>query len=161
MACSCGSPAGETTTAPHSGPALVAPDLEAALEAIRARGLRVSAARRLMLEVLYGTDEPLSAEGVAEHLGPHADVASVYRNLEALEALGLVRHFHLGHGPGLYVRTGTGVREYLVCSECRTVRAVAPEELDGVREEIRRAFGHEATFTHYPIVGRCADCAAR
>ena len=28
------------------------------------------------------------------------DVASVYRNLETLEQIGLVRHFHLGHGPG-------------------------------------------------------------
>jgi len=26
---------------------------------------------------------------------------TVYRNLEALERHGLVRHVHLGHGPGL------------------------------------------------------------
>ena len=34
------------------------------------------------------------------------DVASIYRNLETLREVGLVRHFHLGHSPGLYVRAG-------------------------------------------------------
>ena len=33
---------------------------------------------------------------------PRCDLASVYRNLETLEDAGLVRHMHLGHGPGLY-----------------------------------------------------------
>ena len=34
--------------------------------------------------------------------GPASDLASVYRNLEHLEELGVVRHVHFGHGPGLY-----------------------------------------------------------
>ena len=64
-----------------------------------------------MLETLYAHDEPLTAEQVARRIGGEAggDVASVYRNLETLERLGLVRHFHLGHSPGLYVRAGAGV----------------------------------------------------
>ena len=87
------------------------------------------------------------------------DVASVYRNLETLEEVGLVRHFHLGHSPGLYVRAGGGLHEYLVCESCGTVRAVDPDELDGVAEECcEREFGWEAHFTHYPISG-CAPTA--
>ena len=43
----------------------------------------------------------MSAETLARRL-PHCDLGSVYRNLEALEAIGLVRHVHLGHGPGMY-----------------------------------------------------------
>ena len=37
---------------------------------------------------------------------PEVDLASVYRNLEQLEELGVVRHVHLGHGPGLYALVG-------------------------------------------------------
>jgi hypothetical protein len=28
-----------------------------------------------------------------------------------------------------------------------------------VRELIRRDFGHEASFTHFPIAGLCRDCS--
>jgi hypothetical protein len=30
-----------------------------------------------------------------------------------------------------------------------------------VREQIRRQTGHHARFTHFAIVGLCAECAAR
>jgi Fur family ferric uptake transcriptional regulator len=83
----------------------------------------------------------------------------VYRNLEAFEELGLVRHVHLGHGPGLYALAGD--REYLVCETCDRVRSVPSEALDGVRSAIRDAFGYEARFSHFPIVGQCPDCSSQ
>jgi Fur family ferric uptake transcriptional regulator len=144
-------------TRPHSAVPLVeAPDLEAAAAVVRSHGLRLSTARRLVLEALYATDEPLTADRIAGDL----DVASVYRNLETLEQIGLVRHFHLGHGPGLYARSAVGAYEYLLCDACGAVVAVEPEQLDPVRDRIRRDFGYEARFTHFPIAGLCPDCAA-
>ena len=144
----------------HAGPRLEAPDLEDAIGALRARGLRVSAARRLVLEAIYAADGPISAEEVAGGLGgrlPRSDPASVYRNLETLEELGLVRHFHLGHGAGRYVRAGDA-REYLVCDSCGEIRVLGPETVDEVRAVLRRELGYEAEFTHFPIVGLCAAC---
>jgi Fur family ferric uptake transcriptional regulator len=149
-------------TLPHTGPALDAADLDAAVEALRSRGLRVSAARRLVLEALFAADTPISAEQISDGLAgrlPRSDLASVYRNLETLEAVGLVRHFHLGHGPGLYGLAGAAEREYLVCNSCNAVRAVEPKEMKSVRTQIKLRFGYEASFSHYPIVGLCADCA--
>ncbi len=148
-------------TAPHSGPVVQAPDVADAVAAMRERGLRVSSVRRLMLDALYGSSEPMTADRLAEQVGGQTgtDVASIYRNLEMLEELGLVRHFHLSHSPGLYVRAGGGVHEYLVCDSCRTVRAVDPHELDELRSTLQRQFGWEARFTHDPIVGLCPACA--
>jgi Fur family transcriptional regulator, ferric uptake regulator len=150
-------------TAPGTGPRLDAPDLDSAIDALRESGLRASAARRIVLEALYGAEGPVTAEQVADGLGgrlPRSDLASVYRNLETLEDVGLVRHFHLGHGPGLYAPAGTGEREYLVCGSCGAVKAVEPEEMRPVRSEIRRRFGYEAGFSHFPILGTCPDCEA-
>lgn len=148
-------------TVSHAGPAMPAHDLDAAIAALRSHGLRVSAARRLVLEALFAADGPVSAEEIAAGVGgriPPSDLASTYRNLETLEQIGLVRHMHLGHGPGLYRPASDAGREYLVCEACRTVRAVETVELDAVRDVIREAFGLEATFAHFPIVGRCAQC---
>jgi Fur family transcriptional regulator, ferric uptake regulator len=143
----------------HNVAPLEAPDLEAALTAVRSRGLRVTSPRRQLVAALYETEEPLTADALAGRMAD-ADVASVYRNLETLEQVGLVKHFHLGHGPARYVRAGAGVREYLVCDRCGRVLALAPDELDDVRDAVRDRTGWEARFTHFPISGLCADCDA-
>lgn len=81
-------------TVPHTGPPVDAADLDAALAALRQRGTRVSASRRLVLEALFVAGGPVTAESIARGLEGHVtptDLASVYRNLETLEQVGLVR----------------------------------------------------------------------
>lgn len=136
---------------------------EAALRLVRSRGFRVTVARRLVLEALFSATRPLSAEELAagaDGLVPESDLASVYRNLELLEELGLVRHVHLGHGPGLYELARTAPREYLICERCGDMQAVPASALDGVREAVERIFGVEPRFTHFPLVGLCRECRA-
>jgi Fur family ferric uptake transcriptional regulator len=138
-------------------------DLSSAMALMRERGLRVSAARRLVLEALLAADGPMSAEQIAEGIGgrvPCSDIGSVYRNLQTFHEIGLVRHVHLGHGPGLYALAVAGEREYLTCERCGDYQAVAPAQLDTVRELIERQFGYRASFIHFPIVGLCAGCIA-
>jgi Fur family ferric uptake transcriptional regulator len=133
------------------------------LNALRSRGLRVSTARRVVVHTLFAAERPLSAEDIAAGAGgnwPPVDLASVYRNLETLEELGAVRHFHAGHGPGRYALVGDGEREYLACEGCGALVEVEPAELDTVRAEIQERFGYAVRFTHFPIVGRCDECAA-
>jgi Fur family transcriptional regulator, ferric uptake regulator len=135
-----------------------------ALDALRAHGLRVSTSRRMVLEALVTAGAPVSAERIATGLGgrlPPLDPASVYRNLDTLEQLGVVRHFHAGHGPGLYTLAGPRPCEYLVCDDCGALRPVGSGTLDPVRASLREATGWEARFDHFPIVGRCPACAER
>lgn len=144
-------------------------DLDGALSALRAQGLRITTARRLVLKILFAAAGPLSAEALTEAAGntpptgagqdTGLDAASVYRNLEAFEEAGVVRHVHLGHGPGLYALVGRGEREYLYCERCHVAVGVAPAELDDVRGAIRERFGYQARFTHFPIVGVCKNCS--
>jgi Fur family transcriptional regulator, ferric uptake regulator len=145
------------TVAPDARP-LAFVNLEQAVSALRERGLRLSSARRLVLEALFAAGRPISAEQVAAASG--LDLASTYRNLETLERHGLVRHVHFGHGPGLYVLLGRGEREYLFCERCREVQALEPERLDPVRDRISELFGYQARFTHFAIVGTCPSCSA-
>jgi len=143
------------TDAPRSTPLAFA-DLDDVAALLRSAGSRLTTPRRLVLEALFAADGLLTAEQIAAN---SLDLTSVYRNLEHLEELGIVRHVHFGHGPGVYGLVGEGEREYLVCEGCGRVKAVAPGELDPAREAIREAFGYEARFTHFPIHGRCADCS--
>lgn len=148
-------------TVPHRTPPLAAQSVENAVDLLRTKGLRVSSARRLVLEALFAADRPLTAEEIAAGLEgwlPSSDLASVYRNLDTLEELGLVRHFHVGHGPGRYALASAGELEFVSCEQCGAFEAVPPGRLDGARKLIERETGYRARFSHFPIVGTCADC---
>jgi Fur family transcriptional regulator, ferric uptake regulator len=150
-------------TISHRTPALEFDGPETVLNALRGTGLRVSTARRVVVDTLFAARGPVGAEEIAAGLDgrrPQLDVASVYRNLETLERLGVVRHLHVGHGPGRYVLAGSGEREYLACERCGELVEADARELDGVRAEIRERFGYRVRFTHFPIVGLCPGCAA-
>lgn len=145
------------TIAPDA-PRLEFDDLQDAVQALRERGLRLSTARRLVLEALFAADGPVSAAHLARSL--RVEESSVYRNLEVLERYGLIRHVHLGHGPGLYLLVGREEAECLYCERCHKVTLVAPQRLDPIRDQLRREFGYAARFTHFPIVGLCERCAS-
>ena len=151
-------------TVTHDCPPLGTTTLDGTLEQLRDRGVRVTAARRLVIAALFATDRPVSAEEIAAGVGgrlPCSDVASVYRNLETLQRLGLVRHMHLGHNAGRY-RLAEGTEwSYVACERCGAFDVVDADVLDEVRAAIAEATGFEARFSHFPIVGLCPRCAER
>ncbi len=149
------------TVAPRH-PALPVGDLEDAARAVREAGGRLTAPRRAVLEALFAADGPVSAEQIADGLGgrlPTTEAVSVYRNLDWLEDIGVVRHVHLGHGAGLYQLAGAGEHAYLVCERCAGVTRLDAARMRRVRTEIEKASGFRAHFDHFPIHGLCPACA--
>jgi len=140
-------------------PRMVVHEPGEAIRTLRASGLRLSTARRLVIEALFAADGPVSAAQLSRSLS--LEESSVYRNLEVLERHGLTRHVHLGHGPGLYALVGRDDGEYLYCERCGKVTVLRDDELEPVREQIIERFGHSARFTHFAIVGVCQACTAR
>ena len=149
------------TVAPRHPPLAVG-SLEDATRAVRDAGGRLTAPRRAVLEALLTADGPVSAEQIADGLGgrvPTTEAVSVYRNLDWLEEIGIVRHVHLGHGAGLYQLAGAGEEAYLVCERCAGVTRIDAAQLRRVRREIEKASGFHAHFDHFPIHGLCPACA--
>jgi Fur family transcriptional regulator, ferric uptake regulator len=150
-------------TVPHLTPAVEAPTAAAAARTLRRRGLRLSAARRVVLAALFAAGRPVSAEEIAAGVGglvPGSDLASVYRNLETLEALGLVRHMHLGHGPGRYAPAARQ-DELASCERCGACAVLPAETAEAVRAAVRAAVGFEPHFHHFPLAGLCPACASK
>jgi Fur family transcriptional regulator, ferric uptake regulator len=149
------------TVSHHADPVHL-PSLAAALGTLRARGLRISSARRLVLEALFAAEGPVTAEEVASGLDgrlPASDLASVYRNLDTLEALGLVRHVHVGHGPGLYALAGRHDAGYAACERCGRRAALDGAALADIGAAVRAVCGFAPALAHFPIVGLCPECA--
>jgi Fur family ferric uptake transcriptional regulator len=139
-------------------------DLDDAAAVVRRAGGRLTAARRTVLEALFAAGGPVSGDQIACGLDGRVaatDPASVYRNLQWLEEQGVVRHVHVGHGPGLYALAGEHDREYLVCERCGSLATLDAAALAGARAAIAEVAGFEAHFDHFPVHGLCSSCAAR
>jgi Fur family ferric uptake transcriptional regulator len=121
----------------------------------------VSSARRLVLEALFAAEAPVTADAIADGLNgrfPSSDLASVYRNLDTLEEIGLVHHFHVAHGKGMYALSGRHQAGYVACERCGAHRPLDHETVAQVAAVLRQACGYEPQLVHFPIVGRCPEC---
>ena len=132
--------------------------IDEVLTILRERGQRISTACRLVLEALFAADGPASAQFIADALTGRdstPDPASVYRNLERLERLGVVKHVHLGHGPGLYMLVGAGGRSSLPASAAAASTASIPAS--STRSAARS--GGDSDTRRGSTTSRSSDCA--
>ena len=95
---------------------------------IREAGLRVTAPRLSVLQVLAGAPTPLSHAEIAERLEPvMLDRATVYRNLQDLAEVGMLRRTDHGDHVWRFELVGKGSAHsgdphpHFVCSQCGTV----------------------------------------
>ncbi|WP_375480509.1 Fur family transcriptional regulator [uncultured Jatrophihabitans sp.] len=124
---------------------------------LRARGLRVTPQREQVLravrELRHATPEQIS------DAAPDVDVATVYRTLELLEDLGLVRHTHLGHGAPSY-RPADDDHIHVVCHSCGSVTDADPALVTALADQLADDRGFELDRSHFTVFGRCAACVA-
>ncbi len=131
------------------------------LEALRARGLRLTAQRQLVLEAVrrlgHATPEQVHQEVRTTAAG--VNITTVYRTLELLEELGLVTHTHLTHGAPTYHPAGDDAHVHLVCRVCGGVTEVAPERLEPVAAMLADEVGFLVDIGHVALFGLCGRCA--
>ncbi len=131
------------------------------LEALRSRGLRLTAQRQLVLEAVrrlgHATPEQIHQDVRATAAG--VNITTVYRTLELLEELGLVTHTHLTHGAPTYHLAGTDAHVHLVCRGCGAVSEVPPEKLEPMASMLARDADFFVDIGHVALFGLCGRCA--
>ena len=130
-------------------------------EALRSRGLRLTAQRQLVLEAVYalGHATPDQVHSAVSRTAAGVNITTVYRTLELLEELGLVTHAHLSHGSPTYHAVGEDQHVHLVCRDCGTVDEVSPSVLDGLVTTLGSSRGFQVDIGHVALFGVCAGCA--
>jgi Fur family ferric uptake transcriptional regulator len=129
-------------------------------EELRSHGYRVTPQRQLVLEAVtaleHGTPEEICAE--VQRTARGVNISTIYRTLELLEELGLVKHAHLKHGPPTYHLAAEAEHVHLMCRRCGRVRDVRPEVADGLVEAVDREYGFATDVHHLTVYGLCRDC---
>ena len=146
-------------TAGTDGP--TAPRSAALKQTLHERGLRMTPQRQLVLDAVrelgHATPEQVCTQ--VQRAAPAVNVTTVYRSLDLLERLGLVRHTHLGHGAPSY-SADEHEHVHLVCHDCGTVTEVPREVMAELAERLDGDFGFALDVAHVALSGLCRDCRA-
>src|SRR5919112_975793 len=128
---------------------------------LRARGYRLTPQRQLVLEAVGALGHATPEEIVTEvrRTASGVNISTVYRTLELLEELGLVRHKHLGHGAPTYSVAGDDDHVHLVCRECGTVEEASRDVIADVVERLSQTKGFRVDIGHFALFGTCRSCA--
>jgi Fe2+ or Zn2+ uptake regulation protein len=138
-----------------------APDssIETILERMRAGGGRITKKRIRIVEVLMQFEHPASADEIRQKAGlPETDLVTVYRNLEALQSIGVIQRIPLENGTQLFELTAPGEHyHHLICRECHQAERL---DLCIGKEVLGRAKAHGySQITHVmEVYGVCKDC---
>jgi len=135
----------------------------AVLDLLRAHGGRITTARRVLLDTLFASQVHRSAETLAEEvrsIAPEVHLATIYRNLEELEQLGVIVHTHLGHGPAVY-HLAEDAHGHLICEQCSAVFEAGDEMFAELRALASDWYGFDVDIRHFGVLGRCAQCLTR
>ena len=130
-------------------------------ERFRSRGLRWTPQRRTVVEVLAGTRGHVTGAELVERCrerDPQTIPSTVYRTLDALEELELVRH---GHGPDGREEYHVGPEAphgHLYCSACGGSWEIAAPQAQTIVRAFRAARDFEVDLSHVTVVGLCANC---
>ncbi len=148
-------------------PCPVAPEqLEAFAAHCRAHGLSVTRQRLAIFEALAASRAHPSAEQLhtlVKKSNPSLSLATIYKNLEALRAIGAVSDVNPLHAEGRYEAAlpGTGAGEshhHLVCTRCHAVCDLPLSALATPRLRAEDAHGYEVREVRVQVEGLCPDC---
>jgi Fur family transcriptional regulator, ferric uptake regulator len=126
---------------------------------LREKGYRLTPQRELILEAVDRLGHATPDEVLAE-VRTHAtavNASTVYRTLEVLEELGLIRHAHISDRAPTYHSTSEHEHFHLVCRNCHRVISVDPDVLTPVAERLEADHGFSIDVGHLTVFGTCGD----
>ena len=135
--------------------------LEGMARALRQAGYRLTQPRLAVLQVLQEHNGYLSPAEIYKRgraLYSSLGLVTVYRTLETLDELGLVRRVHGRGNCHGYARANSARGHYLVCHCCGQVAEFPCEGMEGVIEAVQQRSGFAIEEHLLELVGLCPAC---
>jgi Fur family ferric uptake transcriptional regulator len=131
-------------------------------EAMRLRGLRITAQRSVILETVAHLGGHPTATEVYQQAArrlPGLNAATVYRTLDSLRTAGLIDGMDDGGPARFALRDLEHPHHHLVCSDCGAVAELEPAAVLGLASQVERRTGFRLQTDHLTLPGRCRKCA--
>lgn len=136
-------------------------EVETLSNAITENGYRLTAARKAVIESLVECGGHISADDLATQVRaevPQVGRMTVFRTLELLGKLGLIRPIYQGTGAAHYVLMHGGSHHHLVCTHCHRIidfeRCGSGELALGLGQQ----YNFQVQSHMLEVYGLCEDC---
>jgi Fur family ferric uptake transcriptional regulator len=120
-------------------------------------GLKNTPSRLAILSVLKEKNRPLDVLEIFELTKDKADLATVYRTLEAFCANGLANKVEFREGKYRYELRGTD-HHHLICLSCNKIEDIEDRFMDDWEKEIKDRRGFLVRNHSLEFFGLCANC---
>ncbi len=137
------------------------------LSQIEAKGIRLTAQRRALIETIQEATTHLDVANLliqAREREPNINRATVYRTVELLKRLGMIDELDLMHlnGEKHYYEARTRQDHlHLACFECGEIIEFATPAFERLKQQIAAANQFEIQVTRLEVGGLCSSCAAK
>jgi Fur family ferric uptake transcriptional regulator len=132
------------------------------IEKLKAKGHRLTRPRQAILEHLGQVSAPQSATEIRSALKMRrvsVDLVTVYRTMDVLKRLGLVKPVVLREGETLYELVEAGRHHHhVVCRDCGEVSHIEACPLEKVQVLIERTTGFRIDDHAMEFFGMCPQC---
>ena len=137
------------------------------LNEVEAQGIRLTAQRRALIEVIQEATSHLDAASLLElarRRDPNIDRATVYRTIELLKRLGMIDELDLMHlnGEKHYYEVKTQKDHlHLACFNCGEIEEFASPTFERLKREISTMNDFDIQVMRLEVGGLCSACAAK
>jgi Fur family ferric uptake transcriptional regulator len=128
---------------------------------LRTQGHKLTGPRRAILLALLEAHRPFSPAEIqtrGQAYCAELGLVTVYRTLEMMEEIGIVRPVHLAENCHGYVLATPGHTHHLVCARCHAVVEIAGCDLGNFLDTVAARTGYAITGHWLEISGLCAEC---
>lgn len=132
------------------------------LDRLRTAGYKITPPRLAVLQVIEQDGEHLNPTEIlkrAQAIYPAVGRATVYRTLELLTQLQIVRPIYVGESGPTYIRAEGG-HHHLVCAQCQKIVDFDQCVADQMVQELSERFGFTIQSHLLEFYGVCAACRA-
>jgi len=136
------------------------------MDELRARGIRITEQRRLIIGIIQDSPRHLDAAALlelAKEKDPGIDRSTVYRTIGMLKRRGLIDELDLMHieGEKHYYEVKTNHDHcHMACFKCGAVMEFTSASFEKLKAEMARRSGFEIRAIRLEVGGVCRNCRA-
>ena len=130
-------------------------------ETLRKKGYRLTPQRHMILSVIQEAGGHLSIDQILERVqerNPYVSLSTIYRTLELLRELGLVRENHLPGEQPHYETAESTEHHHLVCRNCRAIIHLEDNLLGNLHEQLQQQYAFHGLTLDLVAAGYCDAC---
>ncbi len=129
-------------------------------ETLKARGLKLTPQRKLILDIIHHADEHLTGEKIVSQVQsrmPGVNKSTIYRTLDLLVHLRCVIKSEMDD-KSIYHHADEGHHHHLVCRSCGKTVACQEEFFLPLQKQLEDQYGFQIDFRHVVLNGVCNIC---